>query len=246
MSNPPVAKGEISLYLLSGLATAPQFMESFRAALHAILTREGYEVCASQLLFPYGDWSRNVIPQLWEIGRDMRLSPQGAKRSIGGRRVVADIQAGRLRRGQHGGRTILIGHSGGGVAAVQAAKLLLEQEGGAPSPVVMIGSPRCRIAEELRQSVLFVHATAESELASDRAVDTISRLGTFGGWARGRRGFLPVWQPDKHGPAGACGVPIIGKHADYFREHAPYTNRMGLSNQWLTLQAVWGWLSGII
>ncbi|WP_308637481.1 hypothetical protein [Paenibacillus silvisoli] len=234
-------KGPVALYLLSGLATAPQFMESFRVALHALLAREGYEVEASELLFPYGDWSRNVVKQVCEIGLDMRLSPRRAGRSIGGRRAVASIAASRLRRGWQGGRTILVGHSGGGVAAVHAAKLLHEQDGGAPGPVVMIGSPRCRIPAELRPSVLFVHAAGDS--AGAKIADSISRLGSFGGWGGfGAAGGGRLWKPDKHGPAGACGVPIIGGHADYFREHAPYTNELGLSNGWLTLQAAWSWL----
>ncbi|RAP74660.1 hypothetical protein [Paenibacillus montanisoli] len=233
------AKGPVSIYLLSGLATAPEFMESFRAALHALLAREGHEVTASELLFPYGDWSRNVVKQVCEIGLDMRVSPERAVRSIGGRRAVAAIAESRMRRGWQGGRTILVGHSGGGVAAVHAANLLQEQDGGPPSPVVMIGSPRCRIPKELRPSVLFVHAVGDSPRAV--IADAICRLGTFGGWGGFRAGKL--WQHDKHGPAGACGVPIIGGHADYFREHAPYMNEMGLSNGWLTLQAVWSWLN---
>ncbi|WP_219835074.1 hypothetical protein [Paenibacillus sp. R14(2021)] len=240
---------DVSLYLLGGLATAPQFMESFRGALHGIMERDGYHVRTSQLLFPYGDWSRNVIRQVWEIGRDMRLDVKRFGRSIGGKRAVEAIAAGR-EAGRTMGRRILIGHSGGGVAAVHAARQLLETEGGPPSPVIMIGSPRCRIPETLRQSVLYIYAIspdAGPSAAAAVTVDSICRLGTFGGWGRaeagsGRRTGRMGWQQNKHAPAAGCGVPIIGKHADYFREHEPYINGLGLTNQWLTLRALLPWL----
>ncbi|AZN39269.1 hypothetical protein [Paenibacillus albus] len=255
------AKGEVSLYLLSGIATAPRFMEGFRSALHGALRREGYEVATSELMFPYGNWSRRIVPQLWEIGRDMRRNPRKTGRSIGGRRAIAAIGESRRSLGLSAssgkGRTILVGHSGGGVAAVHAAMQLIEQDGEAPSPlVVMIGSPRCRIPEQLRHSVLYVYATPPgTSTGSGRISDAICKLGSFGGWGGGsdvdfagrasRRSF-PGWNHNKYGPGGACGVPIIGWHPDYFREQPPYVNRMGLSNQWLTLHAVWEWLRGKI
>ncbi|REE86504.1 hypothetical protein A8990_110113 [Paenibacillus taihuensis] len=263
MSSGGAAKGEVSLYLLAGLATAPLFMEGFRVALHGQLAREGYDVTASELLFPYGTWSRNVLPQIWEIGRDMQRGPRRSARSIGGRRTLAAIGESRLRRGHDaasgGGRTIFIGHSGGGVAAVHAAMHLLEHDDSGLSPiVVMIGSPRCRIPEQLRPSVLYVYATnAGAPASGGKITDAICKLGTFGGWGGGigrsgesvmkaGRSFLPGWNHNKYGPDGACGVPIIGWHPDYFREQAPYVNGMGLTNKWLTLHAVWEWLRGKI
>ncbi|QHW31769.1 hypothetical protein GZH47_13585 [Paenibacillus rhizovicinus] len=249
----------VSLYLLAGLATAPLFMESFRAALHGILEREGFGVRTSRLLFPYGDWSRRAVPQLWEISRDMRLGATRLGRSIGGSRAVDMIGAGWPDRPESTDRIVLIGHSGGGVAAVHAAWLLHDQLGGSPPPVVMIGSPRCRIPEELRASVLFVYAGAAAESpAPGKPADAIARLGTFGGWrgagrprpgrrvdgasAAGGRRLWPGWQKDKHAPLFSSGVPIIGKHADYFREREPYMNDLGLTNLRLTLGVVWPWL----
>ncbi|NBD24168.1 hypothetical protein [Paenibacillus glycinis] len=307
-------KEQVSLYLLAGFATAPQFLESFRGSLHGILEREGFRVRTSQLLFPYGDWSRRAVPQLWEISRDMRLGAGRFGRSIGGRRVVDAIGADWRPEPGKAGRIVLIGHSGGGVAAVHAAWQLLDLLGGPPSPVVMIGSPRCRIPEELRASVLFVYAGAGvGSLSPGKPADGVSRLGTFGGWrgfgrsgssrpsagasdsasagatgageggelgsprssaagsgaadsaasrgaatvagsagranvplpepeaAAGRR-FWPAWLRDKHAPAERRGVPIIGKHADYFREREPYINELGLTNLQLTQSVVWPWL----
>ncbi|SFI78147.1 hypothetical protein SAMN02799624_02154 [Paenibacillus sp. UNC496MF] len=222
----------VSLYLLAGLATAPQFMESFRGALHAILEREGFTVRTSQLLFPYGDWSRRAVPQLWEIGRDMRLAPgRIIGRSIGGRRAVDAIGAGWRPEPGKAGRIALIGHSGGGVAAVHAAWMLHDLLGGPPSPVVMIGSPRCRIPAAMRASTLFAYAGGAEGAAAGRRADGVSRLGTFGGWRR-----------DKHAPGERREVPIIGKHADYFREREPFINELGLTNLRLTLSVVWPWL----
>lgn len=282
----------VSLYLLAGLATSPNFMESFRGTLHGILEREGFGVRTSQLLFPYGDWSRRAVPQLWEISRDMRLGTGRLDRSIGGSRAVDMIGSGWKNKPDENDRIVLIGHSGGGVAAVHAAWQLYDQLGGTPSPVVMIGSPRCRIPEELRASVLFVYAGGAQDVrAPGKPADGVSRLGTFGGWfgtgrvqaggpvpgtpsagaaneadlsgassasgadglsgasrpvgggpADGRRRFWPAWRPDKHAPAFSSGVPIIGKHADYFREHEPYINELGLTNQRVTLSVVWPWL----
>lgn len=233
----------VSLYLLAGLATAPLFMESLRGALHGILEREGFGVRTSQLLFPYGDWSRRAVPQLWEISRDMRLRPGRFGRSVGGRRALDSIAAGWREKPGSTDRIVLIGHSGGGVAAVHAAWQLHDQLGGPPPPVVMIGSPRCRIPEELQASVLFAYAgsAAEAAAAPGKPSDAVARLGTFGGW-RGAGRPRPGWQKDKHAPHDMRGVPIIGKHADYFREREPYVNELGLSNLRLTLSVVWPWL----
>ena len=72
----------VSLYLLSGLATAPNFMDRFRLALHRMVEAKVASV-HSELLFPYGDWNRRTIPQLREIGHDMRLGVSRYERSIG-------------------------------------------------------------------------------------------------------------------------------------------------------------------
>ncbi len=232
---------EIRLYIMAGVATAPHFMETFRVALHGKLEQSGQAV-RSELLFPYGDWSRRLIPQLWEIRHDMRLGFRRIVDSIGGNRVLSSIPSQPTINGGSG--TILIGHSGGGVAAVHAAQLLLEKDiGSQPCKVVMIGSPRCRIPIGMRHSVLTLYAAGKhgNGINEGSSRDMISRLGTFGGWSAGLRRF-PAWQADKHAPANILGVPIIGGHADYFRERAPFINPMGMSNMDLTLEAIVRWL----
>ncbi|MCD9023205.1 hypothetical protein [Cohnella silvisoli] len=233
----------IDLYLMAGFASAPYFMERFRVALQGRLEQGGHSV-HSELLFPYGDWSRRAVVQLWEIRSDMRLGLGRLNRSIGGNRALAAIQ---LHGPTSSGRkTILIGHSGGGVAAVHTAQLLSEQAGGAACFVVMIGSPRCRIPEGLRPSVLAIHAAGRrrGRVAEGKSGDMVSRLGSYGGWiaGTGRGRQFPVWHRDKHAPADTRTVPIIGGHADYFRDSAPYVNPMGQSNLAITLEAIESWL----
>ena len=98
---------------------------------------------------------------------------------------------------------------------MHAAGMLAEREGEAQCPVVLIGSPKCRIKQELRGSVLYVYAVGDSlpskrsSGASGKIADRISRLGTFGGWVANERG-LPSWRMDKYAPLSTYGVPIIG------------------------------------
>jgi pimeloyl-ACP methyl ester carboxylesterase len=233
---------DVSLYLIAGVKTAPHFMEEFRQELHGKLESAGAAV-RSRLLFPYGDWTRKAVPQLWEIRRDIGLAPRNAAKSIGGNRVLEAIRSDEEETGSRR-RPILVGHSGGGVAAVHAAQLLLEREGGRPSPVVMVGAPRCRIAPELRSSVLYVFAEGKSSGAGrPRPSDPVVRLGTFGGWEASRRFRLPVWNAGKHAPAERRPVPILGGHADYFRSRPPFVSPEGRTNLELIVEEAWRWLA---
>jgi pimeloyl-ACP methyl ester carboxylesterase len=246
---------ELELYFLAGLATAPLFMEKLQLELLAAMT-DGRHI-GSQLLFPYGDWSRTVFPQLREIRSDMRLRPERVSKSIGGNRALEAIRRQRalspIRTANT--TTILIGHSGGGVAAVHAGQLLLEQGLSSACLVVMVGSPRCRIPHSLRPNTLSIHVAGrrgKRSLAKRKSPDLVSRLGTHGGWTirsasmngetEVRRRF-PFWHRDKHAPSTVVAVPIIGGHADYFRERAPYVDPNGQSNLDVTMDAILGWLS---
>jgi hypothetical protein len=221
----------VDLYLMAGLATGPHFMEKLRAALHGSL-EQWWQPVHSELLFPYGDRSRRAFPQLWEIRSDMRRGFRRLSKSVGGNRALEamKIRHDRLDRGRK--TNLFIGHSGGGVAALHAAQLLSEQQGDSHCLIVMIGSPRCRIPEELRQSVLSIRAEGK---------DPVTRLGSFGGWKAGKL-RIPSWYSDKHAPGEMRSVPIIGGHADYFRDSAPYVNPIGQSNLDITLEAIESWL----
>ncbi|MFC5532625.1 hypothetical protein [Cohnella yongneupensis] len=236
---------DIELYLPAGVATSPLFMERLRQALHSGLETAIGSV-RSSLLFPYGDRERSLLGQLREVGRDIRLKDGWLDGSLGGNRLLAMIDdKRRTESGASRPRTIIVGHSAGGVAAVHAARLLHVREGGSPPLVVMVGSPRCRIPEELRDTVLYVYAARTSSPGARwmtvRLSDPITRLGSFGGWQIGRW-RLPSWRMDKHAPAHASGLRIIGGHADYFRDQPPFVNALGLSNLTLTVDVVMRWL----
>lgn len=231
----------VEAYFAAGVATTPMFMERLREAVHRALSDRGASV-RSVLAFPYGDRERSLWTQLREVGRDMRLRYGRIATSIGGNRLMESLD--RMGGARSSARTLLIGHSAGGVAAVQAAEMLLSRtDGRGPAPlVVMIGSPRCRIPERLRDSVLYVYAEKPAARGSvPRLADPITRLGTFGGWRAGKF-YVPRWCIDKHGPQHHRGVRIIGKHPDYFREEPPYVNDLGLSNLTLTIDIVLRWL----
>jgi hypothetical protein len=214
-------------------------MEGVRAALHERLEAAGERVL-SRLLLPYGDWSRHAVPQLWEIRLDMGRRPNRSVRSTGGRRVLQAIDEEERAAGSlEPHRRILVGHSGGGVAAVHAAQMLWERDGGEPCPVVLIGSPRIRIPERLRASTLYVQAAGRT---AGRSSDPVARLGSFGGWTVSDRSRLPVWQAGKHAPGRAVSVPVVGGHADYFRDRPPFVDREGRSNLDRLLDVVWPWL----
>ncbi len=241
--NPTSGSGlpEIEAYFAAGVATTPTFMERLRATAHRALTDRGAGV-RSALLFPYGDVERSLLKQLREVGRDMRLRGARIAGSIGGSRMIEALESmGGIRSSA---RVVFIGHSAGGVAAVHAADMLMSRAGdrGRTPLVVMIGSPRCRIPERLRDSVLYVYAEKLSVRgAAAKLADPITRLGTFGGWRAGKL-FLPRWCKDKHGPQHRQGMRMIGKHPDYFREEPPYVNALGLSNLSLTMDIVFRWL----
>ncbi|RED65542.1 hypothetical protein [Cohnella lupini] len=246
-----IGKNEIELYVMAGLATAPLFMERLRHALVHTIDEIGSlgRLAHSELLFPYGDWSRRSIPQLWEIRADMRLRLDRIEASIGGKRALGSIGSGRAEFDGSGTTYVMVGHSGGGVAAVHAAYLLLARDETATCFVIMIGSPRCRIPERLRPKTLSISASGRSKDGSrtGKSPDFISRLGSFGGWSTGEaanrnRPRMPSWRKDKYAPSSMMSVPIIGGHADYFRDSAPYLNSGGMSNLDLTVEAIRSWL----
>lgn len=228
------------IYFMAGVSTSRMFMEKFRIAIHQHFENSGKTVY-SELLFPYGDMSRRLIRQIWEVRHDMRLGYRQITRTLGGNRVLAAIETNLSDRKDD--QVLMIGHSGGGIAAVHAATLLQARRPGMKSSyVVMIGSPRCRIPAELRFSVLSLHAEGRRRkwVSEGISPDFVTLLGSFGGWNLGFR-KLPSWQVDKHAPAHIRTVPIIGGHADYFRDGDPYLNPTGKSNLDHTIEAILSW-----
>ena len=227
---------------MSGMATAPNFMEDIRRELSLQLMQEGWDV-ASQLVFPYGDWSRRTAPQIMEIAHDMRLGPYRFARSIGGRRAAEairnDLPSSKDIR-------VFIGHSGRGIAAAHASRILhqqLDKMADDDDPghfIIQIGSPRSVVVPEDRQRTLYLSSGAHG-----RQKDLVTRMGTWGGWERSVRGWWR-WNPDKYAPADRVQLPLLGGHADYFRRHEPFVSGTGGSNLEKVTDCILMWLTARI
>jgi len=205
-------------------------MDPFREELSLRLRERGYEV-QSASLYPYGDWSRKVTPQLLEIARDITDMRERLFSSAGALAVRDPV----IRAAESGCTVLLTGHSGGGVTAVQLAAQLVAA-GYAPPLVVQIGSPRCPIPAHLKSRTLFMSAVR----ADGRRSDAVARLGRWSGWARGRGG-IPLWKRDAYAPGAIESVALIGGHPDYFRTHASYVDHEGKSNMDRTLHPLLRW-----
>jgi len=215
------------IYILAGVATMPGFFEPFR---HALLRR--FEACglraSVRVVFPYGDFTESVASQLRQVRGDMSGRPKAWR--VGGKRTAERVRADGSRR-----PAVFIGHSGGGAAGYQAA-LILSEEGTIPDwRVVQIGSPKMRILPEHRDRVSYFYGVD----GSGRVSDPITRIGSWGGFRRGRAG-LWYWDRLRFAPGHIAPIRMIGGHPHYFRERAPYIDPVHGSNLDRTLNAVWG------
>jgi hypothetical protein len=229
----PVPENKAFVYLAGGVATAPDFMAEAGVVLHRRLEAAGLKV-RTELLLPYGDWHQSLSRQLLDMRRDLwPVSPQRYLRSTGGHRMAQAIQA-----TYSGGKLLIVGHSGGGVAGVHAAALLAEQSVIQPSDIriVQIGSPKCALPPATQSGVLYLRAVN----GKGRASDPVTRLGSWGGWEP-TRGAVPRWNPRLYAPPTVYDLPIVGGHADYFRHREPYIGEDGRTNLEATLQPVLDW-----
>lgn len=221
----------VLLFTLSGVFTAPGFLDEFRRMMAERLTERGYDVAAAPL-FPYGDWLRSRARQSAEIAADL------CGLAIGGRRAAAAVTeaaGGALSESGDGGggrrrpAVVLIGHSGGGVAAVHAAARLLTAPPAVRvtvGAVALIGSPRVPVPAPLRPVTAYFYATDKEGRRSDR-------IAAFGSWQGGR-------------PAGERGIVLVGSHKDYFRSLPPFVNEEGASNVTKTREAVMAWMNSVL
>jgi pimeloyl-ACP methyl ester carboxylesterase len=191
----------VQLYFAAGVATAPQFMFGIAANLEQRFKEIGW-TASSKLVFPYGDWSRKLVLQLAELQLDMLRPSFAWERSIGGRRFAAEIW-----QEDQEGPIILIGHSGGGIAALHAAYSLQDER--FVRLIFQIGSPRCPVPARLRDKAYFIYGVNQSV----KRPDPITLLGY---WGRSAATRIPL--------------PLLGNHADYFRDASPYVNSKGETN----------------
>jgi hypothetical protein len=219
----------VELYILAGVATSVNFMDDFRQEMVRRYKLADYEVFSS-MLFPYGDWSRSLVKQVLEISYDLFPVFRDKRTYFRGQMI-----ANHIKNNYKGGKIVIIGHSSGGVAGVHAANKLYK--GLFPDVhVVQIGSPKCAVPFDQRATTCFIRAVN----GSGKTVDPITRLGTWGGWSK--IGGMVNWNSRLKAPAAIFTVPIIGGHADYFRDRAPFLDEKSKSNLDKTTDLLWNWL----
>ncbi|MBJ6361360.1 hypothetical protein ACFOQM_08675 [Paenibacillus sp. GCM10012307] len=221
----------LRIYLLAGIATAPHFFGRCCDMIAQIAARSGWEPIV-ETIFPYGDDSRSLFSQVREVSGDLPRRMSIARK--GGR-----IAASQIRNSYSGEPLVLIGHSGGGAAAYQAARILSKEQELTQDKcrIVQIGSPKVPIVPELARQVYYIHAVDDK----GRAKDPITRLGSWGGWSLNRFN-LPGWNPKKYAPAHIEGIHLLGGHTDYLRYDQPFIDEQQMSNMEKTLERVWGWI----
>jgi len=220
----------IHIYLLAGVASSASIFNVCTEKLEKLFGSQGFEPVV-KAVFPYGDNSRNVVRQVLEVRSD--LSNRMAAGRIGGRQAFRQI-----KKSYRGGRLLLIGHSGGGAAAYQAAKLLNDDVANAEDfRVVQVGAPRTPIQSRFKERVSYFHAID----GTGRMIDPITRIGTWGGWNMSKYA-VPRWNSFKYAPGYIEGVKTVGGHADYFRHLPPFLDTESVCNLDKTLSSVQGWL----
>lgn len=237
----PNSLKRIRLYLLAGIGTAPAFMKGLQQELYHKLAGAGYRA-EGRLMFPYGDWGRRVVPQIREVWHDVRLPLHRLDRSIGGR-LATDRIALDLDEAHAPAPILLVGHSGGGTAALHAAGLLRATHPGCPvRAIVQIGSPRSPIPPELSEDTAYCYSAREN----GRRKDPVCRVGSWRSAAVGTEaeaGRRPIRLPGKRTgcpPGTLLPLPLQGGHPDYFRTHLK--DAAGRTNFNITLEAVWGFI----
>ncbi|RJE87643.1 hypothetical protein D3P07_15110 [Paenibacillus sp. 1011MAR3C5] len=219
----------LRVYLLAGVKTTPCSFNACQARLTEQLHSEGIEH-SIQVLFPYGDASRSLMRQLLEVKTDLSNRMRAGR--IGGKYVWQQI-----KDTVKGEKALFIGHSGGGAAAYQAARLLEEEGAVRDFRVVQVGSPRTPIHPELRDRVSYFHSID----SLGKLNDPISRIGSWGGWTRSGR-TMPTWNRLKYAPGYVEGIPTVGGHADYFRNTEPFMDTESVCNLDKTIGRVRAWL----
>lgn len=222
-------KNKVALYFLAGVATSENFLDDFKHELVKRYEQAGMGVDAN-LLYPYGDWNRRLWKQVLEISNDLLPRLRKGNSYIRGQRIADYIE-----KSHNGGEIVIIGHSSGGVAGVHAA-YLLDRKHFSDIRVVQIGSPKCTVSQENRQSTLYIRAMNRI----GKSADPITRLGSWGGWQRNN--LKLHWNSHLNAPANICNVPIVGGHADYFRNGEPFKDQGGRSNLKITTDSLWDWL----
>jgi pimeloyl-ACP methyl ester carboxylesterase len=208
-----------SVFFLSGIGTW-QSGNMFGPAMADIAERytvAGYRSVFIRDLYPYGTLDgipqhrlRNfLVSQIVKVNRDLFANHRANE---GGRFVYREILR-NLESDRSG--IVLIGHSGGGIAAYKAARLL-EDDGISVEKVIMVGSPVPVVARNWEERVRFLR-----------------KAGRFGDWITllGKPRLRTL--PDEE-------VRIVGGHTHYF---CPVkVDADGISNLTKVMDRIWNWV----
>lgn len=217
----------LKVFLLAGVKTSPSAFHALEQRLQHKFAEKGFE-SDIEILFPYGEMERNLLLQIAEVRAD--LSSYVFRGGIGGRKVWSKIKENESRP-----KLLMIGHSGGGVAAYQIARKLYEDKTPINTKVIQIGSPKTRIIPALKGKISYIHAIDEH----GRWKDPITKLGSWGGWTLQQQHVpLPRWDARKYSPGRIMGVNTLGGHADYFRHSPQFTDELSYCNLDKTLGSI--------
>lgn len=225
-----IQNSPLNVYLLAGVKTHTSSFNACRQKMDQLLRSDGIEPII-HVIFPYGDATRSLVRQVLEVRSDLSNRLRAGR--IGGRYALK-----RIKETYRGQRLLVIGHSGGGAAAYQAAKMLHEDGAAKDFRIVQIGSPRTPIDPRIRDRVSYFHSID----SVGKLNDPISRIGSWGGWSRSGR--MPRWNRLKYAPGYVEGIPTVGGHADYFRDAAPFIDTDSICNLDKTISRVREWLKG--
>lgn len=220
----------LKVFLLAGVKTSPSAFHTLEQRLQQKLGERGFKA-SIEMLFPYGQMERNLLLQVFEVRAD--LSFYAYRGGIGGRKVWSKIQDHEDEQ-----KLLMIGHSGGGVAAYQIARKIYEDKFPLNTKVIQIGSPKTRIIPALKDKVGYIHSIDEQ----GNFKDPITKLGTWGGWSlqsmQRQRLPVPRWDTRKYAPGTILGVNTMGGHADYFRHSLQFTDELSHCNLDKTLSRI--------
>lgn len=217
---------EWDIYMLAGIGSRRTIFSSCMKELERRYAEHGRSPCIRDL-FPYGDCTRNFYYQLLLVRKDLFDLPCMAH--VGANAIISQVKA------NSAGRPVLfIGHSGGGIAAYQAAVMLERQGVIREWRVVQIGAPRIRIRREHADRVHYVVCVDDA----GSCADYITLLGSWGGIRRNRLG-IPYWDRAKYAPDHILPVRTLGGHQHYFRTEAPFVHRERGSNLRVITDLIW-------
>ncbi|MFD2114853.1 hypothetical protein ACFSTH_16075 [Paenibacillus yanchengensis] len=224
----------LHIYLLAGVKSSATL---FTECIKRLEQQMNEQQLDSQIdvVMPYGEMERSLVSQLFEVSSDLS-NRKYMLRKVGGKSAFQHIND---SLPTDGAKMLLIGHSGGGAAAYQAAKLLETDERVLDYRVVMIGSPRIPIVPEMQNKVSYFHAIDNN----GQSIDPICRLGSWGGWCRSRY-YTPHWKSNKYSPGHIEGIVTVGGHKDYFRHEHPYVDDNKQCNLEKMMNRVQEWLKG--